>query len=30
MEKKTKQKQGESGVRGTIKMAWNVGSVDEK
>ena len=30
MEEKAKQKQGKSGVGDTIKMAWNVKSVNKK
>ena len=30
MEEKTKQKQGGSGVGDTMKMAWNVGSVNDE
>ena len=29
MEEKTKQKRGGSGVGNTIKMTWNVGSVNK-
>ena len=30
MEEKTKQKQGRSGVGGTMKITWNVGSVNDE
>ena len=30
MEEKTKQKQGGSGVGDTMKIAWNVGSVNDE
>ena len=30
MEEKTKQKQSGSGVEKTMKMAWNVGSVNDE
>ena len=30
MEEKTKQKQGGSGAGDTMKMAWNVGSVNDE